>query len=250
MVTTHQTEIALLPTQQLTDSAPSKASAHSHRFAEIPGILTALGLLAVIIYRNVKKGLIVYPDPKLSMGDYYRYINMAIPHGDQYYGRMEPFVYRILVPDTVHLFIGLGIPYYATFFCITSVCLTVSTIAVYALARGYHLGRVEATCAAMLFLLLEWAVSYNIHDYFLVDPAAQMFIVLILLAVQHERWNIAIILGAIGIISKESVLLAVFVDYPPKRLSRRPCTFSNWHGSSIAGVRMETTRASCKPIAF
>ncbi len=155
----------------------------------------------------------VYPSPTagtvFQYGDYYRYVNMALDHGDPKYVYIQPFLYRVLVPSTVHLLSHLGVPFRTGFFSITCLTLCVSTVALYFLARGAGLSRFASSCTAVVFTLLYWTVTYNVSDYFLIDTTTEAFIVTMVLCVQRRRFIPAIVLGTIGAACKETIYLPI-----------------------------------------
>ena len=62
--------------------------------------------------------------------------------------------------------------------------------------------------AAIVFFLGTWAVAPNLREYALVDPLAWAFVAAIWLATVQRRWLLAAVLGGIGVLAKEVVLLA------------------------------------------
>lgn len=175
-------------------------------------LLAPLGVLVLVIYRTLATSVLVFPDPSsppYNTGDYYRYVNMALPNGDPRYVFHQPFLYRILVPGTVHLLSMIGLPFRTGFFSITVISLTISTIGIFFLVRGIGLGRGTAMGAALVYVTLQWAVAYNVRDYFLVDPAAHAFFVMILLAGQRRQRALVVVLATIGVVCKESIYLPI-----------------------------------------
>jgi len=174
------------------------------------GYLAApLLLLGLIGLRVATTGLLQYPDPALSGGDYYRYVNEALPNGDYFYSHISPFLDRILVPLIVHGLILIGVPFRIGFFSLASLSLVISTILIFYLVRGAGLSRFEAMCASFAFVTLQWAVAFNIYEYFLVDPEAQAFVAGMLLAIQREKYALVAVIGTVGIICKENILVGV-----------------------------------------
>ncbi len=177
-------------------------------------LVAPLAALALIAYWVVNTGQIVFPNPQhpaYDLGDYYRYVNMALPNGNPSYVYDSPFLYRILVPGMVHILSLAGVPFRASFFAITCLGLSLSTLLIFYLVRGAGLSRLEAACGSLAFVTLTWAVAYNLRDYFLVDPVAQCFIAGILLAVQRQRYVTAAAVATVGALCKENVYLAIGV---------------------------------------
>ncbi len=173
-------------------------------------LVIPLLLLAIEIMLVSRIGFIRYPGTGTdSHGDYYRYINMALPHGTPYYTFNDPFLYRVLVPGTVHLLLLLGVPFRLGFFSLMLLGMIFSIIGMYTLARGAKIPPVPAMCAACAFTSLFWAVGYNVREYFLVDPETYAFIVWTLVAAQQRRFYLAAILVTFGLLSKESIFLAL-----------------------------------------
>jgi hypothetical protein len=209
---------ATLKRPRVTVAAQAKPQPRRWRGVAADGLalLLPFGLLAGIITRLVTTGVIIYnfppPSAPYSLNDYVRYINMALPHGEPRYVLQDPFLYRLLVPKTVYLLnLIFNIPVIHGFFLVTCVSLTASVVMLYFLARGVGMNRAVACCAALAFVLLQWAVAYNIYDFYLVDPATQAFIIAILLAAQRQRVLLAAALSAIGIICKETIFMPVAV---------------------------------------
>jgi hypothetical protein len=173
----------------------------------IPLLSLADMVLLATFYTNPQ----VYPATHAGYieNDYYRYVNMALDHGDPRYVFAQPFLYRVLVPSAVHLFSHLGVPFRTGFYANTLLGLIVSTVALYFLARGAGLSRFASSCTAVVFTLLSWTVTYNVSDYFLIDTTTEAFIAVIVLAVQRRRFIPAIILGTIGAADKETIYLPV-----------------------------------------
>jgi hypothetical protein len=173
--------------------------------------IALLSLLGMIILASINTTPQVYP--ALHSGfvenDYYRYVNMALDHGDPRYVYAQPFLYRVLVPSTVHLLSHLGIPFRTGFYGNTIFGLVVSTVTLFFLARGAGLSRFASTCTSIVFTMLSWTVTYNISDYFLIDTTTEAFIATIVLAVQRRQFIPAIILGTIGVACKESIYLPI-----------------------------------------
>ena len=202
----------ILATKSAVSVQPRPAATWWRERAKDGGVLLfPLVALAAIIARVVALGLITYPGANAgdAKGDYYRYVNMALPNGSPTYQYQDPFVYRILTPGIVHLLSIVGVPFRSGFFFITCLGLTLSTIGIYTLVRGAQQSRAVAMCAALAFVTLQWAVGYNVHDYFLVDPSAQAFMVWILVMAQQGRYLVAALIAAVGVICKESIYLVL-----------------------------------------
>lgn len=189
---------------------PGKVGGIAGFFADMLGICTALASLAGVMALTVSKGTYVYPPPDHFCGaDYCRYISMAQDHGDPRYTHLEPFLWRILVPKTVNVLTHFGIPFRTGFFSITTLSLCASTILLYYLVRGSGLNRFAASCSALTFTLLFWTVTYNVRDYFMLDTTAEAFIAGILLAAQRGKYWTVFILGAIGVLCKETIMMPI-----------------------------------------
>jgi hypothetical protein len=180
-------------------------------------LLLPLALLAIEMLLVLRTGLIRFPGTGNDFrGDYYFYINMALPNCNgfphnacnSFYSHDNPFIYRVLVPYTVHGLILLGLSFRKGFFLLMSTSMILNIIGIYVLAHGAGLRRLEAMFTASAFSTLLWTVAFNVREYFLVDPEAYAFIVWILIACQRQRYWLAAVLTTVGILCKESVLIA------------------------------------------
>lgn len=201
---------------EVNTTLPDRPSVTDHSLRhDMFALLVPFLLLALQGARTVATGTLHYIadplNPKHNIGDLARYVNMALPNGDFKLAHEPPFVFRVLIPLLVHGLFLLGVPFESGFFSITSLALTISTIAIYYLVRGCNVSRLEAACATVGYVTIYWAVAYNFHDFFLIDASAQAFIVCILLAVQRQRFNVAILLATIGILCNERTFLVVAV---------------------------------------
>ncbi len=182
---------------------------------DVLALLPPLLLMVLQAARILATGTLDYindpTNPAFGDGDLYRYVNMALPNGDYKLAHEPPYLYRILVPLIVHGLYLLGVPFRTGFFTITTLSVSISTIAIYYLVRGCQLSRFEASCAAIAYILLRWAVALVFNDYFLIDAAAQMFVVLILLAVQRKQFTLVIVLATIGIVCNERTFFGIAV---------------------------------------
>ena len=157
-------------------------------------------------------GFIRYPGTGTdSHGDYYRYINMAMLHGEPYYALNDPFIYRILVPGLVRIMILLGISLSKGFFLLMFLGMVFCIIGIYTLARGANIKPISAMLVACAFTSLFWAAGFNIREYYLVDPEVYAFIVWTLVAAQQRRFYLASSLVTVGLLCKESIFLALAV---------------------------------------
>jgi hypothetical protein len=187
-----------------------------HKF-DILALILPLALLAIDVLLVARTGFIPFPGSgRDSLGDYYRYINMALPNCtgfssqdcNYFFAHDDPFVFRILVPLTVHGLILIGVPFRVGFFSLMSLSLILDAIGMYVLARGANVSRGEAMFAAATFSTLLWAVAFNVHEFYLVDPETYVFIVWILVACQQRRYWMAGVLTVVGVLCKESMLIA------------------------------------------
>ncbi len=214
-----QTMMAVSHTVTMTgkaqSSTDSRQPAGRNIKADILSLAIPLFVLAALGARILQTGTLYYTtnhaDPTYGYGDLYRYVSMALPNGNVGWAHEAPFVYRPLVPWIVRGFYLLGIPFQWTFFSITSIALVASTIIIFFLVRGAGVSRMEASCAALAYVTLYWTVIYEFHDYFLIDAAAQAFVVAILLAVQREKFVLAAALAGVGVVCNERTYLAVAV---------------------------------------
>ncbi len=212
-----QTAVLAPPRRTEIEQATTLAGQPRWRTAlvDVSCLIAPLALLALITLRVVAGGTLDYltnhANPAFGHGDLYRYVNMALPNAATFWSHESPFLYRILVPLIVHGLILAGVPFRVSFFTITILSLALSAVLLFYLVRGAGLSRLEATFGALAFVTLQWAVAYNIHDYFLVDAATQCFIIGILLAVQRDKFPLAIALATIGVICNERVYLAIAV---------------------------------------
>lgn len=194
--------VAMLPTMKLKQ----------HRLDAWDGlvVLAPLALLALEILAVVRIGLIRFPGTGTdSQGDYYRYVSMALPHSPAGLARDNPFIYRILVPTLVKWLSQVGLPVLTSFFILMCLSLALSIIGTYILVRGFKQDRWVAALAAGSFTTLLWAVAFNVREYPLIDPAAQAFMVWILVACQQRRYLLAALLGTLGILCKETNFLPI-----------------------------------------
>ncbi|MBA3823544.1 MAG: glycosyltransferase family 2 protein [Ktedonobacterales bacterium] len=212
------TSIDFLETQVLTKVNVPRVDRESRQQQirkDAIALIIPLTLLIIEAVGILKTGTIPYitdpHDPRYKIGDLYRYINMALPNANYQLSHEPPFLYRVLVPMIVHGLIFLGIPFQTGFFAVTSLALAISTIGIFYLVRGCNVSRVEAACATLGYLTIHWAVAYNFNDFYLIDASAQAFIILILLAVQRQRFTTAIILAVIGVVCNERIYMAVAV---------------------------------------
>jgi hypothetical protein len=206
-----------LPNRRLPANAqlPSPIHQSAGVLRDIAALLPPFVLLTVQAARILTTGTIFLTtdptNPAYGQGDRYCYVNMALPNGNYKLAHTPPFLYRILVPLMVHGLYLLGVPFRTGFFTVTTLSVSISTVAIYYLVRGCHLSRFEAACAAIAYVLLHWAVAFVFYDYFLIDAASQMFVVVILLAVQRRQFTAAIVLATIGVVASERTFFGIAV---------------------------------------
>ena len=92
------------------------------------------------------------------------------------------------------------------FHALTLASLFAASLMTWAAARRW--GELTAL-ASIVFFLGTWAVAPNLREYALVDPLAWAFVAAIWLATVQRRWLLAAVLGGVGVLAKEVVLLAV-----------------------------------------
>ncbi len=184
---------------------------------DLLALILPLALFVVETVLVAQAGLISYPGSGNEIhGDYYRYINMALPSCAGFspqdcnssIGHVDPFSYWFMVPLLVRGMIFIGVPFRVGFFSLTSAGLVLSTIGMYVLARGANLRRGEAMFAAATLSTLFWGVGYYVYEFYLVDPEAFAFMVWILVACQQRRYWLAGVLTIVGVMGKESMLIA------------------------------------------
>ena len=148
-------------------------------------------------------GLLVWLVPPAPLtGDgpsYVAYAQSHLQHGaaSTWHAR------RILAP----LIVGaLPLDPLVGFHALTLASLFAASLLTWAAARRW--GELTALASILLFLG-TWAVAPNLREYALVDPLAWAFVAAIWLAGVQRRWLLAAVLGGIGVLAKEVVLLAV-----------------------------------------
>ena len=65
-----------------------------------------------------------------------------------------------------------------------------------------------AALTSIVFFLGSWAVAPNLREYALVDPLAWAFVAAMWLATSHRQWWLAAVLGGLGVLAKEVVVVA------------------------------------------
>jgi hypothetical protein len=91
--------------------------------------------------------------------------------------------------------------------------LTIGSLALTALltwAAARQLVGQQRALLAIPLLLGTWVAAPNLREFALVDPLAWVFVAAIWLAILRQRWFVAAVLGAIGVLAKEVVLLTAF----------------------------------------
>ncbi len=144
--------------------------------------------------------------------DHHHYIALAADPGSP---QQAPFGWRPLIPLLARAVPGS----LDTGFMVMSVLgLLVAALSAYHLALAAGRGRPVAWISLAGFLGLTWAVDANLFDHWLVDPWALASVGWITWAVVRDHMAVAAGILAVGILAKESVLVAVplFFLWPTK----------------------------------
>jgi hypothetical protein len=132
---------------------------------------------------------------------------------------------RLLGPAIVR---ALPLDPLAGFFVLTLVSLASAALLTWRAAR--HLLDSETRALLAIPLLFgTWLVAANVREYALVDPLAWAFAAGMWLATVRRQWWLAAVLGALGVLAKEVVVLAAVAAAAAAWDTRRP-----WRAVGVA----------------
>lgn len=147
-----------------------------------------------------------HPHFQLPM-DHNKYVQMA-REGLNFH--IAPYCWRILTP----LLVGrLPVDLTAGFLGITVVSLFLTGLALYALTRSLGFDERLALLGVLMFYALGWAVKYTLYDFWLPDALSFLLTTLVLLClVRRWDWGFVLLL-AVGVAVKETVLIVAPLYY-------------------------------------
>jgi hypothetical protein len=117
-----------------------------------------------------------------------------------------PFVWRMLHPALARL---SGLPLSTAFHALTILWLILLGPATYFMLRSARIEPVYSAIGALLVYSLRWIAPYNLSDPYLVDPLAFVFLVLAIAFAYRRQAAWFMLCLAIGVLAKESVLIAI-----------------------------------------
>jgi hypothetical protein len=115
------------------------------------------------------------------------------------------------------------------FFVLTTVSLAITALLTWLAAREVVEDESRALVAIPL-LFGTWVVAPNLREFGLVDPLAWVFVAGIWLATIRKQWWLAALLGAVGAVAKEVVVLAALAGAAAAWDRRQP-----WVAPGVAG---------------
>jgi len=143
---------------------------------------------------------------------------------------------RLLGPAIVR---ALPLDAQAGFLVLTLVSLATTALLLWRAVR--HLVPSEPhALAAIPLLLATWVVAPNVREYGLVDPVAWAFVAGIWLATVRQQWLLAAVLGAVGVVAKEVVVLAALAAAAAAWSPRRPIPALGVAGPALGVVVLLT----------
>ena len=173
--------------------------------------LLALGLTAAGL------ALLVWLIPAAPMtgdGQYYiQFVRNGLQHGASSWHER-----RLLGPLIVR---ALPLDAQDGFFVLTLASLTATSLLTFAAAREL-VGDGPRALAAIPLLFATWLVAPNLREFGLVDPLAWAFVAAVWLATVRRAWWLAAVLGAVGVVAKEVVVLAAVAAAVAAFERRRP----------------------------
>src|SRR5690348_10678074 len=107
------------------------------------------------------------------------------------------------------------------FFALTTVSLGLTALLTCATARSMT-AQVPRALLAIPLLFGTWVVAPNLREFGLVDPLAWVFVAAVWLATLHQKWWLAAVMAAIGVVAKEVVVLAALAAAAAAFDQRRP----------------------------
>ena len=147
-----------------------------------------------------------HPHFQLPM-DHNKYVHMAREGLDFH---IAPYCWRILMPMLVRM---MRVDLTAGFLAITVVSLLLTGLALYALARSLGFDERLALLGLVMFYSLGWATKYTLYDFWLPDALSFLLTTLVLLClVRRWDWGVVILL-AVGVAVKETVLIVAPLYY-------------------------------------
>src|SRR5262245_33323784 len=169
-------------------------------------------------------GLLVWLIPAAPMtgdGQYYiQFVRNGLQHGASSWHER-----RLLGPLLVR---AMPLDAEQGFFVLTCASLAATALLTWLAARA--LVRDEARALAAIPLLFgTWVVAPNLREYGLVDPLAWAFVAGVWLATVKQRWAVAAVVAAVGVVAKEVVVLAA-VAAAAAAFERR----SRWRAIGVA----------------
>jgi hypothetical protein len=125
---------------------------------------------------------------------------------------VAPFAYRILVPGIVNLFVRMGAEPEGVFFIITFLSLLLTAWLFPHVCRLFGMCNGWEFLPGWLFLATFWLTAFNLSDFWLVDPLANLLILAgvycVVKAKRDSRWNFAMAaVCMVGALCKETIIL-------------------------------------------
>jgi len=167
--------------------------------------LTAFVCL-VLLFLFTAKLTIDHPDFNQPW-DHHKYIAMAEQPFDFH---LAPFCWRVLVPLLAWM---LPLNTVSSFMVLSFAGLWGTAVFLYLLLRRAGFSGALSYGGMVLFLSMGWAARYNIHDFWLVDPVALMFITACLWSLLARKNILFAFLLTAGVTAKESVIFVAPLYY-------------------------------------
>jgi hypothetical protein len=172
-------------------------------------IFAALLALLAVTALFVRSDLLEpgHPDFELPR-DHHKYIHMA--EGDILDFHLAPFCWRVGVPLLVKV---LPFSTRMGFLTIALVSLWATGILLYFSARRFGFSPRLSATGTLLFYSLGWAAKFNLIHFWLSDAATLAMVGALILLVQQRRMVLVVLVLALGVLVKESLIFAAPLLY-------------------------------------
>ncbi len=140
--------------------------------------------------------------------DHHKYIHMA--DGGVFDFRVAPFCWRVGVPLVVNT---LPWDHRDSFLILAALGLLVAALMLYHAARRFGFSPRLSAAGLLLFFSLGWATKYNLMHFWLSDAVALALVGAVVLLTLERRMIWAAALLTLGVLVKESVIVAAPLLY-------------------------------------
>jgi hypothetical protein len=177
-----------------------KTGALTSRVPCISDMVAYVRALGLIFFGLVGLVYLIPAAPMTGDGQHYiEFVRNNLQHGaSSWHERrlLGPLIVRALPMDAQD-----------GFFVLTTASLAVTALLTWLAARELIDDEIRAL-ASIPLLFGTWVVAPNLREFGLVDPLAWVFVAAIWLATLRQKWLLAALLAAVGVVAKEIVALA------------------------------------------